>query len=150
LIDAGATSSHFTRFGVVGFLPVRQTENGVDRCGHADKDEFLQTVMEVLNAVSREELEAVFEEWLLKFERHIQQNGEYVEEGELNKHIVVISILSDLAMLTFSMTPCPLIFASRNFQTRVDCYLFARSCHGISLILGRKLSSYVSVTVANS
>jgi hypothetical protein len=35
--------------------------------------------MEVLNGISREELEAVFEEWLLRLDRCLQQNGEYVE-----------------------------------------------------------------------
>jgi histone-lysine N-methyltransferase SETMAR len=42
-------------------------------------NELLQGVMEVLNEISREELEAVFEEWLLRLDRRIQQNGEYVE-----------------------------------------------------------------------
>jgi hypothetical protein len=45
----------------------------------ADEDEFLQGVMEVFNGISREELEAVFEEWLLRLDRCIQQNGEYGE-----------------------------------------------------------------------
>jgi hypothetical protein len=36
-------------------------------------------MMEVLNKISREELEAVFEEWLLRFDRCMQQNEEYVE-----------------------------------------------------------------------
>jgi hypothetical protein len=35
--------------------------------------------MEVPNGISREELEAVFEEWFLRLNRCIQQNGEYVE-----------------------------------------------------------------------
>jgi hypothetical protein len=42
-------------------------------------DELLQGVMKVLNGISREELEAVFEEWLLRLDRCIQPNGEYVE-----------------------------------------------------------------------
>jgi hypothetical protein len=46
-------------------------------------DELLQSVMEVLNGISREELEAIFEEWLRRLDRCIQQNGEYVEEGGL-------------------------------------------------------------------
>jgi hypothetical protein len=37
----------------------------------ADDDELLQGVMEVLNRISREELEAGFEEWLLKLDRCI-------------------------------------------------------------------------------
>jgi hypothetical protein len=45
----------------------------------ANNDELLQGVMEVLNGISREELDVVFEEWLLRLERCIQQNGEYVE-----------------------------------------------------------------------
>jgi hypothetical protein len=34
--------------------------------------------MEVLNGISREGLEAVFEEWLLGLDRGIQQNGQDV------------------------------------------------------------------------
>jgi hypothetical protein len=49
----------------------------------AGDDELLQGVMEVFNGISREELEAVFEEWLLRLDRCIQQNGEYVEWGSL-------------------------------------------------------------------
>jgi hypothetical protein len=41
-------------------------------------DELLQGVMEVLNRTSQEELGAVFEEWLVRLDRCIQQNGEYV------------------------------------------------------------------------
>jgi histone-lysine N-methyltransferase SETMAR len=46
-------------------------------------DELLQGVMKVFNGISREEIEVVFEEWLLKSERCIQQNGEYVESESL-------------------------------------------------------------------
>jgi hypothetical protein len=42
-------------------------------------DELLQNVMDALNRISREGLEAVFEEWLLRLERRIQQNEEYIE-----------------------------------------------------------------------
>jgi hypothetical protein len=41
-------------------------------------DELLQGRMEVLNGISREKLD-VFEEWLLRLDRCIQQNGEYVD-----------------------------------------------------------------------
>jgi hypothetical protein len=44
-----------------------------------DDDELLQGVMEVLNGSSQEDLEAVFEQWLLRLDRCIQQNGEYIE-----------------------------------------------------------------------
>jgi hypothetical protein len=39
--------------------------------------------MAVLNRISREELEMIPEEWLLRLDRSIQQNGECVEYGEL-------------------------------------------------------------------
>jgi hypothetical protein len=45
----------------------------------ANDDELLQGVMEALNKISREEPEAIFEEWLLRLPRYIQHNGEYVE-----------------------------------------------------------------------
>jgi hypothetical protein len=45
----------------------------------SEDNELLQGAMKVLNGTSREELEAVFEEWLLRLDRSIQQNGEYVE-----------------------------------------------------------------------
>jgi hypothetical protein len=38
-------------------------------------------MMEVLNGISREELEAVFAEWLLILDRFSRQNGEYIEYG---------------------------------------------------------------------
>jgi hypothetical protein len=72
----------------------------------ADNDELLQGVMEVLNGISREDLEAVFEEWLLRLDRRIQQNGEYIESGEFNNRILIISAPSCVAMLKFSGTPC--------------------------------------------
>jgi hypothetical protein len=55
---------YFTGFGTMRFLHVRQTENGVDGCIFADNDQLLQGVMEVLNGISREEFEAVVEEWI--------------------------------------------------------------------------------------
>jgi hypothetical protein len=45
----------------------------------ADDDELLQGVTEELNGISREELEAVFEEWLRRLDRCIQQNAEHIE-----------------------------------------------------------------------
>jgi hypothetical protein len=42
-------------------------------------DEPWQDMMEVLKGISQEELEAVFEEWLLRLDRRIQRRGEYVE-----------------------------------------------------------------------
>jgi hypothetical protein len=42
-------------------------------------DELWQGVMEVLSGISREELEADFEEWLLRVDWCIQRNGEYIE-----------------------------------------------------------------------
>jgi hypothetical protein len=44
-----------------------------------DDNELLQSAMEVLNGISREELEVVFEELFLRLDGCIQQNGEYVE-----------------------------------------------------------------------
>jgi hypothetical protein len=45
----------------------------------ANDDELLHGVMEVLNGISREDLEAIFEECFLRLDRCIQENGEYVE-----------------------------------------------------------------------
>jgi hypothetical protein len=42
-------------------------------------DELLQGIMEVLDGISREELDLVFEKWLPRLDRCIQGNGEYVE-----------------------------------------------------------------------
>jgi hypothetical protein len=44
-----------------------------------DDDKLLQSVMEVFNGIPREEFEPVFEKSLLRFDRCIQQNGEYPE-----------------------------------------------------------------------
>jgi hypothetical protein len=41
-------------------------------------DQLSQSVMEVLNGISREEHEAPVQEWLLRLDRCIQKNGEYV------------------------------------------------------------------------
>jgi hypothetical protein len=40
----------------------------------ADDNELLQNVMEVLNRIRREELEAVFKKWIRRLDRYIQQN----------------------------------------------------------------------------
>jgi hypothetical protein len=48
-------------------------------------------VTEVLNGISREEQEVVFEEWLLRLDRCIQQNGGNVEYGQFHKYILIIS-----------------------------------------------------------
>jgi hypothetical protein len=45
----------------------------------ASYDGLLQGVMGLLTGISREELEAVFEEWLLRLDKWIQQNREYVQ-----------------------------------------------------------------------
>jgi hypothetical protein len=45
----------------------------------AEDDELLSGVMEVLNGISREGLEAVLEEWLLRPGPCTQQQREYVE-----------------------------------------------------------------------
>jgi hypothetical protein len=68
----------------------------------ASDDGLLQGVMKVLNGILREELE----EWLLRLDRCIRQNREYMESGEFNKHILIILALSCVAMLKFSGTPC--------------------------------------------
>jgi hypothetical protein len=44
-----------------------------------DDDELLQGVNKMLNGTSREELEEVFKEWLLRLDRCIQQDREYRE-----------------------------------------------------------------------
>jgi hypothetical protein len=72
----------------------------------AHNDELLQGVMEVLKKISREELEAVCEEWLLRSDRCIPRKGEYVEEREFNYPILIVSVLFRLAMLKLSGTPC--------------------------------------------
>jgi hypothetical protein len=63
-------------------------------------------MMEVFNEISREELEALFEDWLRGLDIWIQQNGEHVESGEFNKHILIISALSCLARPNLSVAPC--------------------------------------------
>jgi hypothetical protein len=68
-------------------------------------DELLQGLMEVLSGISREDLEVVFEEWILGLNRCIRQNGEYLEYGEFNGHVLIISALSCVPMLKISRTP---------------------------------------------
>jgi hypothetical protein len=62
-------------------------------------DEILQCAMDTFSGISREELEAVFEEWPLRLDRCVQQNGEYAEsEGSL----INIFSLSQL----YPVSPC--------------------------------------------
>jgi histone-lysine N-methyltransferase SETMAR len=44
-----------------------------------DEDELLDGVMEVLNGITRDELESVFEEWVARLDACIQGGGDYVE-----------------------------------------------------------------------
>jgi iron only hydrogenase large subunit-like protein len=44
-----------------------------------DKHERLDGVMEVLNGITRDELESVFEEWVARLNACIQGGGDYVE-----------------------------------------------------------------------
>jgi hypothetical protein len=61
------------------FYPFGKLKMALMRAAFADEDELLQGVMEALKGISREELEVVFEEWLLRLDMCIQKNGEYVE-----------------------------------------------------------------------
>jgi hypothetical protein len=44
-----------------------------------DENELLHCVMDMLNDISRGELETVFEEWLVPFDACLKQGGDYVE-----------------------------------------------------------------------
>jgi hypothetical protein len=43
------------------------------------EQELLDGVLGVVNAISREELEGVFEEWLSRLDECMQRDGDYVE-----------------------------------------------------------------------
>jgi hypothetical protein len=98
-----------------------------------DDDRLSHDVMSVLNGISREKLEAVFEEWLLRFDRCIQQNGEYGEQG-VNKHILIISTLSCVAIPKFAGNPCRKkimeieISPERLGSEMANCVAFCRVC----------------------
>jgi hypothetical protein len=43
------------------------------------EQELLDGVLGIVNAISREELEGVFEEWLSRLDECVQRDGDYVE-----------------------------------------------------------------------
>jgi histone-lysine N-methyltransferase SETMAR len=45
----------------------------------SNEDELLQGITEVLSNIPPEQLEAAFENWLVRLDKCIQQQGEYVE-----------------------------------------------------------------------
>jgi hypothetical protein len=51
----------------------------VKGCIFEDENERFVGIMTELNKVSREKLEAVFEEWMLRLDRCINTKGEYVD-----------------------------------------------------------------------
>jgi hypothetical protein len=44
-----------------------------------DEHELLDGMMEVLNGITRDELESVFEEWVARLDACIQGSGDYIE-----------------------------------------------------------------------
>jgi histone-lysine N-methyltransferase SETMAR len=68
-----------------------------------DEDQLFQGVMDVLHRILREQLEAVFDEWLVRTDACIQRAGDSVE---LTKHFSTLLSRTHLAILKVSRTLC--------------------------------------------
>jgi hypothetical protein len=44
-----------------------------------ESDEFLSVIQEILREADRETLDAVFQEWVVQLQKHIDRNGEGVD-----------------------------------------------------------------------
>jgi hypothetical protein len=55
-----------------------------------DDNQLFQDVMDVLRRIPRNELEAVFDAWLVRLDACIQRAGDYVERGEFTKHFFAL------------------------------------------------------------
>jgi hypothetical protein len=64
-----------------------------------DENELFQCVMVVLSGISCDELEAVFEEWPVRFDTCIQQGGDYAERDDFDKHLFILWSLFHVDML---------------------------------------------------
>jgi hypothetical protein len=71
-IDAGARSDLFTGFGPSDFYLFGKLKMALMGAAFADNDQLLQGMMKVFNEILREELEAAFEERVLRRDRCIQ------------------------------------------------------------------------------
>jgi hypothetical protein len=58
------------------FGRLKTTMNG---CLFEDENELLTSITSELNKISRETLETVFQEWVLRLEQCIDTGGEYVD-----------------------------------------------------------------------
>jgi hypothetical protein len=56
----------------------------------------------------RGELEAVFEEWLVRFDACMQQGGDYVASDDFDKHLFILWSIFHAAMLNFCGAHCQL------------------------------------------
>jgi hypothetical protein len=55
-----------------------------------DENELFRCVIEMLKGISRDELEAVVQEWLVRFDTCILQSGDYVESDDFDEHLFIL------------------------------------------------------------
>jgi hypothetical protein len=72
----------------------------------ANEQELLDGVTRVLDGITRDELESVFEEWVARLDVCIQRGGDYVEREESTKQSLAFFSLPDLLILNNSATSC--------------------------------------------
>jgi hypothetical protein len=88
-------------FYLLGKLKMALTEAEFE-----DEHQLLDGVMEVLNEVTRDDPESVFEEWVARLDACIQGGGDYVESQESITHSFASFRQSHLRMLNNNGTPC--------------------------------------------
>jgi hypothetical protein len=61
-------------FWLFGYLKGVLQESSFD-----ELDELLSTIQEIFRGFDRETIEAVFQEWMIRLQKYLYGNGEYVE-----------------------------------------------------------------------
>jgi hypothetical protein len=92
-----------------------------------DEHELSESVMKVLDTIACDELEAGFDEWLVRLDTCPQRGGEYVEEDESIQQGCILQSLSYLLMPNVNGPHCKQLSALL-YRCELDVYC-GKSCN---------------------
>jgi hypothetical protein len=67
------------QFWPLRILAFQVSERSASKGSFDESDELLSTMQDILREVDRETLDAVFQEWMIRLQKCIDGNGEYIE-----------------------------------------------------------------------